>query len=204
VALCRAKNGELLTNKNQVLARWKEHFEEHLNKGSKSEQPTRPVDLRDDEVDIDSPSREEIEGALKYLKNNKAAGADSITAELLRYDGPNLVDALHAVIQQAWTSNTLPRSWTEGVLCSVYKKGDKLDCKNYRGICLLNVTYKVFAKILYDCLLTHAKAAVQHYQAGFPSGKSTTDQLFALRQFFEKCNEFNISTHRQLLSHYQL
>jgi hypothetical protein len=37
------------------------------------------------------------------------------------------VDALHEVIQQAWTSDTLPRSWTEGVLCPVYKKGDKLD-----------------------------------------------------------------------------
>jgi hypothetical protein len=48
----RAKNGELLTNKNQVLARWKEHFEEHLNEGSESEQPTRPVDLRGDGVDI--------------------------------------------------------------------------------------------------------------------------------------------------------
>jgi hypothetical protein len=77
--MCRAKNGELLTNKNQVLARWKEHFEDHLNEGS--EQPTRPVDLRDDGVDIDLPSREEIKGAVKYLKNNKAAGADSIAAE---------------------------------------------------------------------------------------------------------------------------
>jgi hypothetical protein len=47
--MCRAKNGKLLTTKNQVLARWKEHFEEHLNKGS------------------------EIERALKYLQNNKAA-----------------------------------------------------------------------------------------------------------------------------------
>jgi hypothetical protein len=70
VAMCRAKNGELLTNKNQVLTRWNEHFEEHLNEGSESEQPTRPVDFRDDGVDIDLPSREEIEGALKYLKNN--------------------------------------------------------------------------------------------------------------------------------------
>jgi hypothetical protein len=74
--MCRAKNGELLTNKNQVLARWKKHFEEHLNEVSESEQPTRPVDLRDDGVDIDLPSREEREGALKYLKNNKTAGAD--------------------------------------------------------------------------------------------------------------------------------
>jgi hypothetical protein len=57
------------------------------------------------------------------------------------------------------------------------------------------VTYKVFAKTLYDRLLPHAYAAVQHYQAGFQSGKSTTDQLFALRQILEKCNEFNITTH---------
>jgi hypothetical protein len=59
------------------------------------------------------------------------------------------------------------------------------------------VTYKVFAKILYDRLLPHTNAAVQHYQAEFQSGKSTstTDQLFALRQILEKCNEFNITTH---------
>jgi hypothetical protein len=99
VGLCRAKNGELFTNKNEVLVRWKEHFEEHLNEGSESKQPTRPVDLRDDGVDFDLPSRKEIEWALKYLKNNKAAGADSIAAELLNNGGPNLVDALHAVIQ---------------------------------------------------------------------------------------------------------
>jgi DNA primase large subunit len=72
--MCGANNGELLTNKNQVLTRWKEHFEEHLNEGSnESEQPTRPVDLRDDGVDIDLASHEEIEKALQYLKNNKAA-----------------------------------------------------------------------------------------------------------------------------------
>jgi hypothetical protein len=86
------EKGPLLINKNQVLATWKEHFEEQLNDGSKSEQPTRPVDLRDDGVDIDLPSREEIERALKYLKNNKADGTNSIAAELLKNGGPYLVD----------------------------------------------------------------------------------------------------------------
>jgi hypothetical protein len=47
-----------------VLARWKEHFEEHLNGGSELEQTTCPVNLKDDGVDNDLPSREEIEGAL--------------------------------------------------------------------------------------------------------------------------------------------
>jgi glucosamine 6-phosphate synthetase-like amidotransferase/phosphosugar isomerase protein len=87
---------------HQVLARRKEHIEEHLNKGSESEQPTRPVDLRDDGVEIDSPSLEAIEGALKYLKNNKAAGAQSIAAELLNHGGPNLVDVLHEVIHRGY------------------------------------------------------------------------------------------------------
>jgi hypothetical protein len=53
VAMCRAKNGEILTNKNQVVARWKEYIEEHLNEDSEPEQPTRPVNLRDDGVYID-------------------------------------------------------------------------------------------------------------------------------------------------------
>jgi hypothetical protein len=55
------------------------------------------------------PSREEIEGALKYLKNNKAAGANHIAAVLLKNGGPYLMDALHEVIQQAWTTEKLVR-----------------------------------------------------------------------------------------------
>jgi hypothetical protein len=40
-------------------------------------------------VEINLPSREEIENALKYLKKT----------ELLKYGGPKLVDALEEVIQ---------------------------------------------------------------------------------------------------------
>jgi hypothetical protein len=71
--------------------------------------------LRDDGVDIDLPSREEIEGTLKYLKNNKAAGANSIAVKLLKNGGPNLVDALHELFQQAWTSETLARHYREAI-----------------------------------------------------------------------------------------
>jgi hypothetical protein len=116
VAMCRAKNGELLTNKNQVLARWKEHFEEHLDEGSKSEQPTRPFDLRDDKVDIDLPRNKRN---AKYLKNNKAAGADSIAAELLKNGGLYLVDVLLEVMQQVWTSEKLDR----GGIVSIVQEG---------------------------------------------------------------------------------
>jgi hypothetical protein len=55
--------------------------------------------------------------------------------------------------------------------CPVYKKDDKLDCKNYWETYLFNVLYKIFANILYDRVLSQANAAVQHYKAGFQSGK---------------------------------
>jgi hypothetical protein len=56
------------------------------------------------------PSRKQNESALKHLKNNKAAGADSIAGDLLKNDSPQLVDALEEVIQLAWTSETLLES----------------------------------------------------------------------------------------------
>jgi hypothetical protein len=46
VAMCRTKNGQLLPHKNQVLARWKEHVERHLNEGSESEQLTRSLTFK--------------------------------------------------------------------------------------------------------------------------------------------------------------
>jgi coenzyme F420-reducing hydrogenase gamma subunit len=61
--------------------------------------------------------REEIESALKYLKNNKAAGADVIAADLLKNGCPPLVDALEEVFKLAWRSETLPESRIKGVLC---------------------------------------------------------------------------------------
>jgi hypothetical protein len=67
------------------------------------------------------------------LKNNKTAGTDPIAAELLKNDGPNLVDALHEMIQQAWTTEILPRSWTEGVLCPVYTKAISSIVKTIEG-----------------------------------------------------------------------
>jgi hypothetical protein len=91
-----------------------------LNEEEERDQPPDQVDPRDDGVEIDLPSRAGIESALKYLKYNKASGADSIAAELLKNGSPQLVDALEEVIQLARMSETLLESWTKRAL--LYKK----------------------------------------------------------------------------------
>jgi len=37
----------------------------------------------------------------------------------------------------------LPDAWKESIIVPIYKKGDKTDSNNYRGISLLPNTYKV-------------------------------------------------------------
>jgi hypothetical protein len=78
-----------------------------LNEGEERDQPTDQVVLRDDGVEIDLTSREEIESALKFLKNNKVARADSVAAELLKNGGLQLVDVLEEVILLAWAKHYL-------------------------------------------------------------------------------------------------
>jgi len=77
----------------------------------------------------------------------------------------------------------------------IYKKGDKTKCTNYRGIALLNVSYKVLSNILYEKLNVYAEEILGDYQCGFRIGRSTTDQCFTMSQIFEKCHEFNINIH---------
>jgi len=61
------------------------------------------------------------------------------------------------------------------VLCPVYKKGDKMDPKNYRGISLLNTSYKILSNLLLNRLKPFIKEIIGEYQAGFMVGKSAID-----------------------------
>jgi hypothetical protein len=49
------------------------------------------------------------------------------------------------------------RRMGKSLICPVYKKGDPLDCQNYRGITLLNTAYEVFSNILYERLKPHVE-----------------------------------------------
>ena len=70
----RDKNGTLLTGQEEQKSRWKEHFEELLNHPPPENPPQIETATEEIEIDLDPPSLEEIEDAIKKIKNNKAAG----------------------------------------------------------------------------------------------------------------------------------
>jgi len=53
-----------------------------------------------------------------------------------------------------------------------------MECANYTGITLLNVTNKVFSNIVYTRLLPRVESKLGQYKGGFRSRRSTINQIF--------------------------
>lgn len=71
-------------------------------------------------------------------------------------------------LTRIWNVEELPEEWKISVLCPIYKKGDKLECGNFRGIALLNTPYQR--------LLSYMESTA----GGFREGRSTADQVFSI------------------------
>lgn len=190
--LCKNKEGEILSEEKEIMDRWTEYFRELLNK-----EPTinEEVEIPDDNVNVDEPTLREVELVVKAMKNNKAPGKDSIVVELLKYGGKTIIRELHKLICKIWENEEMPEDWKVGIICPIFKKGDRLQCSNYRGITLLSVAYKIFATLAQRRLNEYAEKILEEYQCGFRPGRSTVDQMFVMRQIMEKCYEYGTPLH---------
>jgi hypothetical protein len=90
----------------------------------------------------------------------------------------------------------LPQQWKESIIVSIYKKGDKTDCNNYRGISFLSTAYKILLNILLARLTPYINEIIGDHQCGFRRNRSTMDQIFYIRQVLEKKWEYNGTVHQ--------
>jgi sorting nexin-29 len=123
---------------------------------------------------------EEAENAIAALKNNKSPGVDNLQAELLKYGSKELAKKLYHVILQIWVKEEIPNKQITSIICLIHKKGDPLECHNYRGLSLLNTAYKVLSNILCRRISPYAEKAIGSYQCGFRKDRSNTEQIFLL------------------------
>ena len=126
------------------------------------------IPIADPPINCGPPSFVETHAAVNRLKWGKAPGICGIHAELLKAGGNAALMSFHAVVCSAWNTGIIPTDWKRGLVAPLWKeKGDRQDCNNYRGVTLLSVPGKVFARIILYRVCHHLLEHQRPEQSGF-------------------------------------
>ena len=150
--------------------------------------PDSPADLflprisREESNFIDSPFQfNEFGEALKELRKGRAPGNDGLTVEfyLAFWDliGYYVFDAIREAVEHG----ELGPSLRQGVVKLIPKKDrDLLHITNWRGICLLNVDYKIFSKVIANRIRLVLSKIIHPDQKAFIPGRHMSNAMYDL------------------------
>jgi len=151
------------------MERWVEHYSELY---IVSEDAFNTVGCLPVLEELDSePTLEELHDALDSLTTGKALGA--IPAQVLKCCKDILAEELLHLLCLCWREAEVPE--------------DRYDCNNYRGISLLSIVGKLFARVPLKRLQVLAERVCLNSQWAFRTNRSTIEMVFSLRQLPEKC-----------------
>ncbi|KAI3374131.1 hypothetical protein L3Q82_005986 [Scortum barcoo] len=130
------------------------------------------VEAGDSEVDS-SITQAEVTEVVRKLLGGKAPGVDEIRPEYLKSLDVVGLSWLTRLCNIAWRLGTVPLEWQTGVVVPLFKKGDRRVCSNYRGITLLSLPGKVYARVLERRIRPIVDPQIQEEQCGFRPGRGT-------------------------------
>ncbi len=129
--------------------------------------------------------------AISQMKNNKSPGIDGLPYEFYSRFWPVLGADLVAVHNDNFSSGRLSFSQRTGLITLLYKKGDRLDTKNWRPISLLCTDYKILAKILTNRLLVVLPSIVHPDQTCGVPGRFSGENVRVLKDIIDHSNRAN-------------
>ena len=160
----------LRKDKDDIKDCWKEHFSNLLNQPSTVDKAAleQIPQLQLHQQLADLPTLPEVKSAIKTMKSGKAAGSDGIPAEVFKHGGTTLIKKLLNLFILIWTTERLPDELCDALIVTIFKKGDRSLCGNYRGILLLSIAGK-FLQEFYpqDCRMLRKKS--------YPSPNAVSD-----------------------------
>jgi hypothetical protein len=86
-----------------------------------------------------------------------------------------------AVVHEFWQKKKLSKLMLAAIIKLIHKGGDRHFLKHWRPISLLNVPYKVIAKLLANRLKQILPDIVDIQQTGFIKGRSIHDNILTLK-----------------------
>ena len=118
---------------------------------------------------------EEIRKAIRSLADGKATGPDGLGAEFYKAFEDVITGDLLRMLEESERSGALPETVRSGDITVLHKKGRTEEIRNYRPITLLNVDYKIYAKIMGFRMREALDYFVSKEQLGFVPGRIITE-----------------------------
>lgn len=96
----------------------------------------------------DEITANEVYREIQKTKSGKAPGIDGVPPGILKYLPPAWIALLTTLLNSIFMSGLYPTEWSIAKLFTVYKKGPRMDPKNYRGISVIPFLAKLYDAIL--------------------------------------------------------
>jgi len=109
-----------------------------------------------------------------------------VPAELLKSGTEKLYELLRQIFERCLNGDEITSDWRIGYISAIYKKEQKGEYENYRGIRVLNIFSRLYGKIIKHVLEQEFSQMETEEQAGYRAGRSTIDNIFCLKQLIEK------------------
>lgn len=180
------KNGEMLTEDDEVMNRWREYFQDLLEGQQHIEEEIIYDNTIPEEGEIEYITLQEVQEVIKELKNGKAPGKDRLTTEMFKNLGEKGLVILAKIYNKTWAKEQIPNDWKKSIIVPIFKKGDKYDCNNYRGITLISTAMKIYEQIIDRKIKPIVENTLEESQSGFRKGRSIQDHLFTVKLITER------------------
>ena len=168
-----SEEGEEVSGNNEILLLQKEYYQKLYSEDEDVEFSMNnhfgvyvPEDIRkDQERQI---TMQNLEYAIKGMKNNKTPGYDGIPVDFYKVFWSKIKQVFYDMVIEVYAVQLLHPSAREGVLNLIPKpKKDTRYIKNLRPITLLNTDYKVIEKAIANKMLPALNEIISKDQRGF-------------------------------------
>ncbi|KAF1326704.1 Short chain dehydrogenase, partial [Globisporangium splendens] len=137
--------------------------------------------------DLMAPITEkEVREAIAALHRHKAGGVDSLNNDFYKDREDVMVDVLVREFNNIQRGAPMPRSFGQGIVIPLRKKGDSPNPLDYRPITLLTTTYKLFAKVLATRLQDILLWIVGEEQQGFVRDRLMENAILIMQAALDK------------------
>lgn len=136
-------------------------------------------------------SLDEITEALTSMAKNKSPGSDGITVEFYQHFWHLLKNILFKLFKAIEKENIMTRTMRHGIISLIYKKGDKRQLKNWRPISLLNVDYKMLARVMANRLKYVLPNIISASQTCCVAGRDISENISSIRDVIDMVEDNN-------------